>query len=193
MGGLNVFTGYNLVLGFIVVLELCYLLYFESTVTTYRRFVTITIGGLALSTVGGPIVELMAPSLVHVVHAIAALLVVFGLYDPVTNDLRTVEWSRVLLREPVQIRHPAEWMTPMDDELLRVFDDTGLILSPSIVAYNTTYSKKEVNRRLIELAEHSLVERVDRGKYQLTQYGERYLHGHHPDGIELPDDTGLSR
>lgn len=193
MDGVNSVAWYNLAIGLVVVLELSYLLYFESTETAYRPFVMVTVGGLALSTTGGPVAELIAPSFVHLVHAVAGLLVVFGLYDPVSNDLRTVEWSRVLLREPVQIRHPADWMTPMDDEILGMFYDANLTLSPSVIAFNTGYSKKEVNRRLIELEEHGLVERVERGKYQLTRFGERYLLGHLPDDSTADDETGVPR
>ncbi|WP_241432801.1 ArsR family transcriptional regulator [Natrinema pellirubrum] len=153
----------------------------------------ITVGGLALVTTGGPITELIAPSLVHVVHGVAALLVVFGLYDPVRNDLRTVEWSQVLLSDPVKLRHSAGWMTPMDDEILGMFYDTDLILSPSIIAFNTGYSKKEVNRRLIKLEKHRLVERIERGKYRLTKFGEEYLLGHQPEDVGTTDDVGVPK
>ncbi len=124
MDGLDTFAWYNLVIGVIVILELCYFIYSEYVVSEYRRFVMITVGGLALVTTGGPIAELIAPSLIHVVHGVAGLLVAFGLYDPVRNDIRTVEWSQVLLNDPIQIRHPAEWMTPMDDEILGMFYNT---------------------------------------------------------------------
>lgn len=193
MGGLNAFVWYNLVIGLIVTLEICYFLYSNLTVAEYRRFVLITVGGLALVTTGGPITELIAPSLVHVVHGVAALLVAFGLYDPVRNDLRTVEWSKVLLSDPIQLRHSAEWMTPMDDEILGMFYDTDLVLSPSIVAFNTGYSKKEVNRRLIKLEKHRLVDRVERGKYRLTEFGEEYLLGHRPKDIKTTDDIGVPK
>ncbi|UHQ99273.1 ArsR family transcriptional regulator (plasmid) [Natrinema zhouii] len=177
MDGVVSFVWYNLVIGIIVAIELCYFLYLETSVTAYRQFVLTTVGGLVLAVVGGPITELMAPSLVHFVHGIAALLVILGLYNPVTNDLRSAEWSQVLLSEPSQVRHPAEWMTPMDDEILNVFYNTNLVLTPSIIAFNIGFSQKEVNRRLTELEAHGLAKRVERGKYKLTQHGEQYLCG----------------
>ncbi len=177
MNGLPPFAGYDLAVGIVVALELLYFLSLEASVTAYRRFVLVTVGGLVLAVLGGPIAELVAPSLVHWVHGTAALLVVFGLYDPVTNDVRTTEWARVLLSEPDRIRRPAAWMTPMDDEVLAVFHGSELVLTPAVVAVNTGYSRKEVNRRLLELAEHGLLEKVERGKYRLTGRGERYLRG----------------
>ncbi|GAB3667014.1 ArsR family transcriptional regulator [Halopiger thermotolerans] len=177
MDGLSPFAGYNLAIGIVVALELLYFLSLEASVATYRRFVLVTVAGLTLAVTGGPIAELVAPALVHWVHALAALLVVFGLYDPVTNDTRTTEWARVLLSEPSRIRRPAEWMTPMDDEILAAFQGTGLTLTPSVVAFNTGFSRKEVNRRLIELEAHGFVEKEERGKYRLTRRGERYLRG----------------
>lgn len=60
--------------GIVVALELLYFLSLEASVTAYRRFVLVTVGGLVLAVVGGPVAELFAPSLVHWVHWIAALL-----------------------------------------------------------------------------------------------------------------------
>ena len=177
MTGLDPFVGYNLAVGIVVALELLYLLSLEASVTAYRRFVLVTVSGLVLAVIGGPIAELVAPQLVHWVHGAAALLVVYGLYDPVTNDVRRTEWARVLLSEPSRIRRPADWMTPMDDEVLAALHGTELVLTPSVVAYNIGFSRKEVNRRLIELAAHGFVEKVERGKYRLTRRGERYLRG----------------
>ena len=177
MDGLTPLVGYNLAIGVVVTLELLYLLSLEASVSAYRRFVLVTVAGLVLAVIGGPIAELTAPQLVHWVHGAAALLVIFGLYDPVTNDVRKREWARVLLTEPSRIRQPAEWMTPMDDEILATFHGTDLALTPAVVAFNTGFSRKEVNRRLIELADHGFVEKIERGKYRLTRRGEQYLRG----------------
>jgi predicted transcriptional regulator len=188
---LTPFVGYNLVVGIVVVLELLYVLTLEASLAAYRRFVLVTVGGVVLAVIGGPVAELFAPSLVHWVHGVAALLVVLGLYDPVANDLRTAEWAQVLLSDPARLRQPADWMTPMDDEILSVFHGTELILTPSIIAYNTGFSRKEVNRRLITLNEHGLVEKVERGKYRVTRHGERYLRGLQT--VPTNDDTDLRR
>lgn len=191
MDGLTPVVGYNLAIGVVVTLELLYLLSLEESVTAYRRFVLVTVAGLVLAVIGGPIVELVAPQLVHWVHGAAALLVVFGLYDPVTNDVRTTEWERVLLSEPSRVRRPAEWMTPMDDEILGALHGTELVLTPAVVAFNTGFSRKEVNRRLIELADHGFVEKVERGKYRLTRRGERYLRGQLRTTSSTDDETGI--
>ncbi|SER87758.1 hypothetical protein [Natrinema salaciae] len=177
MDGLTPFAEYNLIVGIVVVLELLYVLSLEASVAAYRQHILVTVAGLVLAVIGGPIAELFAPALVHWIHGIGAILVVLGFYDPVTNDVRTTEWSRVLLTEPDRIRQPAEWMTPIDDTILDTLHGTDLILTPSIVAFNTGFSRKEVNRRLIQLDEHGLVERTERGKYRLTRRGERYLRG----------------
>ncbi|MGQ3413928.1 ArsR family transcriptional regulator [Natrinema sp. LN54] len=191
MVGLDPFIGYNLVIGTVVALELLYLLSLEASVTAYRRFVLVTVAGLVLAVIGGPIVELVAPQFVHWVHGVAALLVVFGLYDPVANDVRTTEWARVLLSEPSEIRRPAEWMTPMDDEILAALHSTDLVLTPAVVAFNTGFSRKEVNRRLIELADHGFVEKIERGKYRLTRRGEQYLRGQLQTPPSTDTDTGI--
>ncbi|NUB91310.1 ArsR family transcriptional regulator [Haloterrigena sp. SYSU A558-1] len=191
MEGLTPFVEYNLLIGVVVALELLYFLSLEASVTAYRQFVLVTVGGLVLAVIGGPTAELFAPSLVHWLHGAAALLVVFGLYDPVANDIRTAEWAQVLLSEPARIRQPADWMTPMDDDILSTFHSADLILTPSIVACNTGFSRKEVNRRLIELDEHGLVEKVERGKYRMTQRGERYLRGQLRTVPTTNDDTDV--
>ncbi|MFC4542545.1 ArsR family transcriptional regulator [Halosolutus amylolyticus] len=191
MDGLTPFAGYNLAIGIVVALELLYFLSLEASTTAYRRFVLVTAAGLVLAVIGGPVAELVAPSLVHWVHGTAALLVVFGLYDPVANEVRTTEWDRALLTEPSSIRRPADWMTPMDDEILGAFYGTDLALTPSIVAFNTGFSRKEVNRRLIELETHDLLEKVERGKYRLTRRGERYLRGHLRAGPGTADASGV--
>jgi DNA-binding transcriptional ArsR family regulator len=168
---------YNLAVGVLSAIGLVYLAYSQRFVLGYRRFFYLIIAGFLVFSIGGPLADLFAPSLTHAVHGFAALLVIFGLYDPVHNDLRKDEWARLLLQEPSELRHPGEWMVPMDDELLELFHSVDLVLTPSIIAYNIDRSREEVNRRLSELEEHGLVERVERGKYRITDLGERYLLG----------------
>ena len=177
MAGLTPFQTYNLLVGLVVGASLVYFLYLESAAAGYRPFLLVTVSGLVVFVVGGPVVEVAAPAVVHWVHGLGALLVVLGLYNPVHNDLRTEEWARFLLSEPAQIRRPADWMTPMDDAILELFHSSDLVLTPAIIALNIDHSREEVNRRLSALAEHGLVERVERGKYRLTELGERYLRG----------------
>ncbi|SFR97853.1 hypothetical protein SAMN05216559_1927 [Halomicrobium zhouii] len=177
MAPLTAFQAYNLVIGLVVGAELVYLLRAESAVTGYRRFMLVTVFGVVTFVVAGPVAEVLAPSLVHWVHGVGALLVVLGLYSPVRNDLRTEGWARVLLCDPSQIRSPADWMRPMDDAILELFHSSELVLTPAVVALNIDRSREAVNRRLTALADRDLVERVERGKYRLTPLGEQYLRG----------------
>ncbi|PWG74971.1 hypothetical protein DF186_15135, partial [Enterococcus hirae] len=91
---------------------------------------------------------LLAPTWVHAVHGTAALFIVLGLYDLIHNNLRTTEWAKFILSDPAMIRTPDEWMTPMDEEILELFHSNDLILTPTIIAYNTAHSRESVSRRL---------------------------------------------
>lgn len=179
---------YNLVLGLLSGIGLVYLAYSQRFSVGYRRFFHLLIAGLLVFAVGGPLADLFAPDVSHAIHGVAALFVILGLYDPVHNDLRKDEWARLLVREPSALRHPGEWMVPMDDEILELFHSAHLVLTPAIIAYNIDRSREEVNRRLTELRSHGLVERVERGKYRITQLGEDYLQGElATEGPEPPD------
>lgn len=74
------------------------------------------------------------------------------------------------------MRYPADWMTPMDDRILEVLN-AGLVLSPTIIAYNIDKSREAVGRRLSDLSESGLVRRVERGRYEITDIGQEYLEG----------------
>lgn len=63
-----------------------------------------------------------------------------------------------------------EWLTDMDFEILEVMR-FELILSPSIIAENIGRSREGVSNRLNSLQAGGLVEKVDRGKYRITQEG----------------------
>lgn len=168
---------YNLGVGLISAVGLVYLAYSQRFIIGYRRFFYPLIIGFLVFSVGGPLVDLFVPNLAHFVHGTAALLVIFGLYDPVHNDLRKDEWARLLVREPSDIRQPGDWMVPMDDEILELFHSAHLVLTPAIIAYNIDRSREEVNRRLTILEDEELVARVERGKYRITTLGEQYLQG----------------
>lgn len=75
------------------------------------------------------------------------------------------------------MRQRADWMTHMDDLILEILQSSGLVLSPSIIAFNLDVSREAVNRRLKELTEYGLVKRIERGKYRITRNGETYLDG----------------
>ncbi len=185
---LTPFTLYNFAIGLLSAVGIAYLLYTQWYVIEYRRFLSYLGAGLLLFAIGGPLADLLAPGWIHLVHGVAATFVVFGLYNPVHNDLREEEWMRLLFTEPGQLRHPREWMRPMDERILKVFNSSGLVLTPAIIAYNIGYSSKEVNRRLSTMVEHDFVKRVERGKYRMTEVGEQYLHG----GFEITGDESVT-
>lgn len=189
---IDVHQAYDLALGMFAGVGMVYLLYLERFVR-HRRSLLLTVLGLFTFAVGGSLFEVVLPAYVHLIHSFAALLVVLGLYDPVHNDLRTDEWAELLLRDPSRMRLPADWMSPMDDDILELFHSAELVLTPSIIAYNIDYSREEVNRRLSVLEQHGVVERVERGKYRIATIGEEYLAGRAPaDDIDAElSDPGI--
>ena len=75
------------------------------------------------------------------------------------------------------MRKRADWMTQLDDEILELLDSSDLILSPSIIAINIDRSREGVAHRLSTLSEYGLIEKIDRGKYVITENGSKYLNG----------------
>ena len=75
------------------------------------------------------------------------------------------------------MRQPAEWMQmPTDDRILEALE-TGLSLTPAVIAENIDKSRQHVTRRLSALREHGFVERPKRGYYVITDRGQLYLTG----------------
>ncbi len=173
----SVFTVYNLIIGLLTGTGVAYFLVFKPTVVEYNRFLLLTVGGLVSFLIGGPLMEIIYPPLLHWIHGTAALMVVFGLYNPLENELRHDAWTDVLLQEPTQVRQRADWMLPIDDAVLELFHSKELVLTPAIVAYNIGYSREEVNRRLRELEKRGFMTKVERGKYRITEFGIQYVNG----------------
>ena len=171
------FQLYNLFVGSLSAVGFVYLLIHDRPFGSYRRFVYVLVLGILIFALGGPLVDILAPAWSHEVHVISAVLVIYGLYNPIHNNLRRNEWANLILTDPRQIRHSPEWMVPMDDKILELFHTTDLVLTPSIIAYNTGYSREEVNRRLGELTGRGFLDRVERGKYRITDFGRQYLSG----------------
>jgi len=188
------FVGFNLAMGLLAGAGIVYLLYLERVVVRHRRFLLVVTAGVLMFTIAGDAVELVAPAWVHVVHGIAGLLVVAGLYEPIHRNLRPGGSLNMLVNEPASVRLPPGWMAPMDDDILELFHSADLVLTPAIIAYNLDYSREEVNRRLSELQGHDIVERVERGKYRITRRGEQYilggLGGH---AVDVETDSGESQ
>lgn len=68
-------------------------------------------------------------------------------------------------------------MTALDDRILELLDSSGLVLSPSIIAYNLERSREGVAKRISKLEAHGLIVREERGKYQIAESGTEYLNG----------------
>jgi len=51
------------------------------------------------------------------------------------------------------------------------------VQSPSLIALNLDLSRQHVSRSLVELVERDLVEKVDTGKYRITQAGRDEVTG----------------
>lgn len=74
-------------------------------------------------------------------------------------------------------RRRGDWQTPLDDEILELLADSGLTLSPSIIAFNLDRSREGVADRISVLTAYGLVQKVERGKYKITKEGNQYLQG----------------
>lgn len=139
----------------------------------HKHVLGVTVLGVLLYAIGGPLSEVFVPELLHWVHGFAALFAMVGLYTTIHDDLRRESWDELLLDDGREGGHSAEWMMPMDVAILDLLESSGLVLTPAVIAYNTGYSRDEVNRRLTKLEAEELVERVERGKYRLTEDGDR--------------------
>ncbi|ELZ18957.1 hypothetical protein C478_00725 [Natrinema thermotolerans DSM 11552] len=86
------------------------------------------------------------------------------------------------------MRQPGEWMQlPTDERILEILD-SGLLLSPQVIAKNIDKSRVHVNRRLSVLVEYGLVTRVERGYYEIAGPGVQYLEGE-LDADDLESDS----
>jgi hypothetical protein len=173
-------VAYDLVIGIVTSALLGYLLYERRAHLCYRPPILVTFVGVFVFVLGDPLIQLFHVPAIHVVHGVAALLIAYGLYDPMQNRLRQTEWSVFLFRDPSVIRLSPDWMTPMDDYILQTLHQSELVLTPSIIALDIDRSREAVSRRLKELSQHGFVERIDRGKYEITPVGRQYLHGELP-------------
>ena len=75
------------------------------------------------------------------------------------------------------MRKPADWMQmPTDDRILESLE-SGLRLTPAVIAENIDKSRTHVSRRLSDLTDYGLVEKPKRGYYEITDLGREYLDG----------------
>ncbi|MFA9502401.1 winged helix-turn-helix domain-containing protein [Natrinema sp. H-ect1] len=87
------------------------------------------------------------------------------------------------------MRKPGEWMQlPTDERILEILE-SGLLLSPQVIAKNIGKSRSHVSRRLSVLIDYGLATRVERGYYEITDAGKRYLAGElDADDLEPAED-----
>lgn len=75
------------------------------------------------------------------------------------------------------MRPRVEWMNQTDNRILDLLEESGLILSPAVLAKNLDYSRNWVSRRASKLEEADLIESVDGSYYRITDLGRAYLEG----------------
>jgi predicted transcriptional regulator len=78
------------------------------------------------------------------------------------------------------MRPMVSWMTKSDPAILEFFEEQDIAMPPAVVSFNIQgVSHPTVKRRMPELAEHRLLEKVDgkRGYYRITERGRQYLAG----------------
>jgi DNA-binding transcriptional ArsR family regulator len=76
-----------------------------------------------------------------------------------------VDENELHIEEPLH-RPDEKWLTDLDKEILRILE-SGLILTPSVIATNIDRPRESVSRRLSTLEAGGFVEKVERGKYRL--------------------------
>ncbi len=68
-------------------------------------------------------------------------------------------------------------MNQTDDRILDLLGESGLILSPAVMAKNIDYSRNWISRRIGKLVEAGLIDQVDDGYYRISDLGCAYLAG----------------
>ena len=66
---------------------------------------------------------------------------------------------------------PPDWVTELDREILALLGNTGVIMTPAVIATNIDRSRSSVSRRLSTLEAGNMIEKVDRGNYRISDEG----------------------
>jgi hypothetical protein len=84
----------------------------------------------------------------------------------------------------------ADWMSPVDASILKLFAEHSLRLPPKSISVNIGYDRYYVSRRCRVLKGSGLLFKDEYDLYVLTQYGSDYLDGEtSPDSLsEHPPD-----
>nr|WP_254280668.1 winged helix-turn-helix domain-containing protein [Halomicroarcula marina] len=75
------------------------------------------------------------------------------------------------------MRPRVSWMNQTDDRILALLDESGLMLSPAVIAVNLDYTRNWVSKRLALLLDAGLVQKSQSSYYEITDLGEQYLSG----------------
>jgi predicted transcriptional regulator len=68
-------------------------------------------------------------------------------------------------------------MNQTDDRILALLEESGLLLSPAVIAVNLDYTRNWISKRLRKLLEAGLVKKSQSSYYEITELGEEYLAG----------------
>lgn len=83
-------------------------------------------------------------------------------------------------------RQRADWMNPVDDQIMEILKESGAG-TPNSLAQELEKNNDYLGRRCRELTAYGLLERPSRGLYVLSDIGEEYLEGE-LDASELKRD-----
>lgn len=68
-------------------------------------------------------------------------------------------------------------MTRGDNHILEFLHEKEIVATPKVIALNIDFTRQYVNERIARLAAAGLLDRIQRGVYQISDLGERYLIG----------------
>lgn len=72
------------------------------------------------------------------------------------------------------VRGRADWMKPVDDQILETIRDEGNLTAQALEEFDVTVADY-AGKRCKELARYGLLEKISRGLYRLTPDGRAYL------------------
>lgn len=85
------------------------------------------------------------------------------------------------------MRPRVEWMNQTDDRILELLEESGLLLTPAVLAKNLDYNRSWVSERISILVDAALIENPEKSFYKITDRGCAYLSGE-LDADDLGDD-----
>lgn len=79
----------------------------------------------------------------------------------------------------MSIRERPNWMSREDYRILEALSDPEILIvqSPSIIAYNLDMTRPHVSNRLREFTSRGYTEKIEDGKYMISEQGRAFLEG----------------